>query len=159
LLQQFAGQLGQFGKFGAFQAQLGTFAPGTDALAIVAVHRVAVAAAQADLHALALPGAGDGLVEDLGDAGGQLGRIVVLGFAVEGDLHQVVGHLLAHFGAQADLVVVQGVGLGRAGQQGDGQQQGGETDGRDHANSLAIGPQAVVIRVDVALAANGLTDR
>lgn len=52
---------------------------------------------RADGRALDLARVGDGGIEDAGGLDDEFSRIVAPVFTVEGDLHQVVDHLLADF--------------------------------------------------------------
>src|SRR5690606_24424799 len=108
------------GKVTALKAKLGTFAPGSDLLALFFVDRIAAAAALADNHFTSLAGALQRLVDGLRGLRGELRRVLVLGLAVERDVHAVVGHFAGGFGAQGYLVVALIVGDCReAGQAGN----------------------------------------
>ncbi|VXC50292.1 hypothetical protein PSEUDO8BK_80333 [Pseudomonas sp. 8BK] len=160
-LQHFPGELGQCAEIGAFQAQLSALAPGSNFLALVVVHRVAVAAAGGDADAFDLARLGDAGIQGLADLRGEGGWVAVLGFAVEGDVHQVVGNFLSDLGAQCDLVIARFFGHDRGAQQGGGAQQqgGGEAGQWQHDDSFicwAHGVCAAFQRVDVAIRLNGL---
>ena len=70
------------------------------------------------------------LIEGGGDLGGQFGRVGVLRFGIEGDVHQIVRHFLVDLGAQGDLVVARlGGQQAGAGQAGGGEGEGGGDTG------------------------------
>src|SRR5690606_39716663 len=117
----------------------GALAPASDLLAFLFIDRITAAASLADDHSLALASAPQCLVQGAGGLGGELRRILVLCLAVQRDVHAVMGHFAADFGAQGHLVVVLFVGnggkaaaAGKASQQccaaGNGGKHGGSCD-------------------------------
>src|SRR5699024_2590719 len=65
VLHQLSGELGETGKVTALKAKLGTYAGGSDLLALFFVDRIAAAAALADNHATTLAGALQRVVDGL----------------------------------------------------------------------------------------------
>ena len=78
MAKQFTGQVGERGKIIAFQDDFTAFAPGGNALALVVIDRMTVAAAAGYANALVAAGNCQCRIEPRGNAVGQFCRIIIL---------------------------------------------------------------------------------
>ena len=118
-----AGQRRDGREVTALDADLTALTPAHDILALFVIDRVAAAVTAADADAAGLACGFQTGIEAAGNSFGQLGRVAVLGFGVEGHLHGVMIDRLLDLGAQRYLVVADVIRLGAAGKQRSGEQQ------------------------------------